>query len=163
MAKFIDLRTATNEQLENYLLDYWELDKFLFVGEYHYDDNLKMGYIDNVHSYNGHKIAMYPIIKNRPVHFKIPKKLTGSWCSFECALASDYERKKTHNPFALTPHALKPIKVPDFVNLSKNTEDINQKNSSNNYANELDLPIDDKDKSEVGIIRWRLNLRNLRL
>lgn len=162
MAKFIDLRTATNEQLENYLLDYWELDKFLFVGEYHYDDNLKMGYIDNVHSYNGHKIAMYPIIKNRPVHFKIPKKLTGSWCSFECALASDCERKKTHNPFALTPHALKPIKVPDFVNLSKNTEDINQKKSSNNYENEHDLPIDDKDKSEVGIIRWRLNLRNLR-
>lgn len=167
MAKYIDLEVATNEEREAYLLDYWRIDSLSFVAEFHYDEAKQIGVIDNVYSKNGKKILKYPIINNRPVRFKIPKKLTCSWCSFNCVIAPEKIRDVTHNPFALSVVALSPIKKPDFIesNIENNNTQVKIKASvpkTNDYSNEVDLPINDKDKTELGIIRWRLNLRNLR-
>ena len=166
MAKYIDLEAATNEEREAFLLDYWHIDSLSFIAEFHYDDVKQMGVIENVYSKNGNRILKYPIINNRPVRFRIPKKLTSSWCSFNCVIAPEKIRNVTHNPFALSVVALSPIKEPAFVkaNVENNSKQVKIKASvpkTSGYSNE-DLPINDKDKTELGIIRWRLNLRNFR-
>ena len=165
MAKYIDLNTATDEELVEYLLDYWHIDKLSFVSEFNYDDVRQIGTIENIYSYNGRKITKYPIVKFRP-EFKVNKKLTSPWCKFDCALATKEERDNLNNPFALSISGLKPIRKPEFLYSSKEkktqTEHSHGRPSIFNYSNIPDLPIDDKDKSEMGIVRWRLNLRNQR-
>ena len=47
MAKYIDLNTATDEELVEYLLDYWHIDKLSFVSEFNYDDVRQIGTIEN--------------------------------------------------------------------------------------------------------------------
>ena len=164
MAKYIDYNTATDEELIGYLLEWWNIDKLSFVAEFCYDDKSQVGTIQNIYSESGRRITMYPIVKVRP-KFKIPKKLTSQWCSFEASLATKEERIRTKNPFALTIKGLKPIKVPSFAQLpikKRPNQQIVEKKGLIDYTNVPDLPIDDKDKSDIGIVRWRLNLRNLR-
>lgn len=165
MAKYIDINTATDEELVAYLMDYWHIDKLSFVSEFNYDSINQIGIIENIYSYNGRKITMYPIVKSRP-EFKVHKKLTSSWCRFDCALATKEERDSLNNPFALSINGLKPIRRPDFLHSSKEKkiekEHSLKKIRISNYSNIPDLPTDDKDKSEMGIVRWRLNLRNQR-
>lgn len=167
MARHIDLEVATNKEREAFLLDYWHIDSLSFVAEYHYDEVKQMGIIDNVYSKNGKRVLKYPIINNRPVRFKFPQKFSSSWCSFNCVIAPKKIREATHNPFALSVVALSPINKPDFIELNAENNNRHTKNQTrvpktNDYSNEVDLPINNKDKTELGTIRWRLNLRNLR-
>ena len=74
MEKNINLSTATDKEREAYLLDHWHIESLSFVAEFHYDEVKQIGIIDNVYSSNGKRILKYPIIKDRPVRFKISKK-----------------------------------------------------------------------------------------
>lgn len=168
MAKYINLNTATDKELEAYLLDDWDIESLSFIAKFHYDEVKKIGIIDNVYSSNGKRILKYPIIKDRPVRFKTSKKLTTSWCHFKCIIAPKKIRDATYNPFALSvvTSTLSSIKKPNFIS---NSYDINNgiKNTTpvtkqNDYSLVKDIPIDDKDRTDIGVVRWRLNLRNLR-
>lgn len=165
--KYINLNSATVKELTSYLLDFWQIDSLSFVAEYRYDEVNQVGVIDNVYSKDGQRILLYPIVQNRPVRFKIPKKLTSSWCSFNCVIAPNKVRETTHNPFALSVVALAPIRKPDFVGSETEVkkENITKRsleNTHKDYSLVPDLPVDDKDTSELGIVRWRLNLTNFR-
>lgn len=167
MEKNINLSTATDKEREAYLLDHWHIESLSFVAEFHYDEVKQIGIIDNVYSSNGKRILKYPIIKDRPVRFKISKKLTSSWCSFNCVIAPEKIREATYNPFALSIVALLPIRKPDFIFTSTdgNANKPRTKTTITNrddYSLVNDLPIDDKDRTDIGIVRWRLNLRNFR-
>lgn len=164
MEKNINLSTATDKEREAYLLDHWHIESLSFVAEFHYDEVKQIGIIDNVYSSNGKRILKYPIIKDRPVRFKISKKLTSSWCSFNCVIAPEKIREATYNPFALSIVALLPIRKPDFIFTSTdgNANKPRTKTTITNrddYSLVNDLPIDDKDRTDIGIVRWRLNLR----
>lgn len=167
MAKNINLSTATDKEREAYLLDYWHIESLTFVAEFHYDEVKQIGIIDNVYSSNGKRIFKYPIIKDRPVRFKTSKKLTSSWCSFNCVIAPEKIREATYNPFALSIVALLPIRKPNFILTSTDVNAnkpraITTITNRDDYSLVNDLPIDDKDRTDIGIVRWRLNLRNLR-
>lgn len=60
-----------------------------------------------------------------------------------------------------------PIRKPDFIFTSTdgNANKPRTKTTITNrddYSLVNDLPIDDKDRTDIGIVRWRLNLRNFR-
>ena len=45
MAKYINLNTATDKELEAYLLDDWDIESLSFIAKFHYDEVKKIGII----------------------------------------------------------------------------------------------------------------------
>ena len=109
MAKYINLSTATDEELVAYLLDYWHIKSLKFEGDFKPSKSASSsvsGVFTNIKSaVSDCYIFFYPpMIKgSQKVVFFVPKNKpleSGSYI-FECELATSAIRETKNNPFLL--------------------------------------------------------------
>lgn len=122
MAKYINLSSATDKEIVEYLLDYWHIDSFKFEGDFNPSKSVESsvsGAFSNIQSATSKRqISFYPpMIKGlKDVVFFVPKNmpLTQGHYTFECELATNTIRIAKKNSFLLK-LKLRSIK-PSFVN-----------------------------------------------
>lgn len=122
MAKYINLNSATDEDIVAYLLDYWHIDSFKFEGDFNPSKSVESsvsGAFSNIQSATSKRpISFYPpMIKGlKDVVFFVPKNmpLIQGHYTFECELATNTIRRVKNNSFLLK-LKLRSIK-PSFVN-----------------------------------------------
>ena len=169
---YIDIEKATAKELVEYLLDYWHTDSLVFEGDFKPANSPEAsvsGSFINITSVSTHKlISHYPqfVKGQQDVYFTLPKnkmQVEGHYV-FECQLAPKTIRDRKNNPFALIvkPNSIKSVTTPTRSNNTVSQSSNKSRTSIKDYNKTLDLPLDDKDTSELGIIRWRLNLKNYR-
>ena len=109
MAKYINLNTATDEELVAYLLDYWHIKSLKFEGDFKPSKSASSsvsGAFTNIKSaVSDRYISFYPpMIKgSQEVVFFVPKNkpLESGRYIFECELATSAIRETKNNPFLL--------------------------------------------------------------
>lgn len=128
MAKYINLNTATKEELIAYLIDYWHISSLKFEGDFKPSKSVEStvsGAFVNIISLDYHRTISYypPMIRGKQdVLFFVPKNkfLKSGHYTFECELASDSIRKEKGNPFLLKPklNTIKPTSItPNVIGL----------------------------------------------
>lgn len=137
MAKYIDLKNATNEDLVAYLLDYWHIESFVFEGDFKLSkskiSSVSGGFSNIKSAVSKRSISFYPpMIKgSQDVVFFVPKNisLTQGRYVFECDLASDILRTEKNNPFLLR------LKLNSIKPLSENNNEVKDSNNvSKSYS-----------------------------
>lgn len=109
MAKYINLNTATDEELVAYLLDYWHINSLKFEGDFKPSKSASSsvsGAFTNIKSaVSDRDISFYPpkIKGSQEVVFFVPKNkpLASGRYIFECELATHAIRETKNNPFLL--------------------------------------------------------------
>lgn len=122
MAKYINLNSATDEDIVAYLLDYWHIDSFKFEGDFNPSKSVESsvsGAFSNIQSATSKRLISFypPMIKGlKDVVFFVPKNmpLIQGHYTFECELATNTIRRVKNNSFLLK-LKLRSIK-PSFVN-----------------------------------------------
>ena len=139
MAKYIDLNTATDEELVAYLLDCWNIPSLMFEGDFKPSKSAEStvsGAFTNIKSLDSHRpVAFYPpMIKGKQdVLFFVPKNkyLQAGHYAFECELAADSIRNDKENPFLLKLklNTIRPLSITPKV-LGASTKRIQKKEYS---------------------------------
>lgn len=122
----------TDKEIVDYLKEYWDMDSFVFAGDYDGEKFVKVR--------SGINRLKYPIL-NSPLFFKLsnPRFVTGERYTFICKLAKREFREKISNPFCLS---IIPNSVKSF------TQSVPTLSSSN------------EDNVEISRIKKRLRLDN---
>lgn len=107
----------TDKEIVDYLKEYWDMDSFVFAGDYDGEKFVKVR--------SGINRLKYPIL-NSPLFFKLsnPRFVTGERYTFICKLAKREFREKISNPFCLSiiPNSVKPF-TQSVPTLSSSNED----------------------------------------